>query len=248
MEYLQSQEARDAAVFFDRISSSPTATSVEKRKEQTSSNKRATVPAKAAKTQAARSSEKLRKKAPKPASRNTSSTTSLTSKRSPSPNERLAEESPGKTVTKTNQKPPSGNKKQGTNPDPNHTLSPYRRTMETESPMEATGSQNRDEHPIPKEIVTPTIPYSQLLAREEEDEILGPGTTATPSPTTPDKVQQLKAEVVEHCRDMRKSLMSMTKEPTIIRRLQEKISEQKSSLRDSVRMCSRTFLSRTRSS
>ena len=77
--------------------------------------------------------------------------------------------------------------------------------------MEATGSQNRDEHPIPKEIVTPTIPYSQLLAREEEDEILGLGTTATPSPTTPDKVQQLKAEIVEHCRDMRKSLMSMTK-------------------------------------
>jgi len=70
--------------------------------------------------------------------------------------------------------------------------------METESPMEATGSQNRDEHPIPKEIVTPTIPYSQLLAREEEDEILGLGTTATPSPTTPDKVQQLKAEIVEH--------------------------------------------------
>ena len=72
--------------------------------------------------------------------------------------------------------------------------------METESPMEATGSQNRDEHPIPKEIVTPTIPYSQLLAREEEDEILGLGTTATPSPTTPDKVQQSKAEIVEHCR------------------------------------------------
>ena len=64
MEYLQSQEARDAAVFFDRISSSPTATSVEKRKDQTSLNKRATVPAKAAKTQAARSSERLRKKLP----------------------------------------------------------------------------------------------------------------------------------------------------------------------------------------
>jgi len=43
------------------------------------------------------------------------------------------------------------------------------------------------------------IPYSQLLAREEEDEILGWGTTSTPS-----KVQQLKAEILEHCRDMRK--------------------------------------------
>ena len=111
--------------------------------------------------------------------------------------------------------------------------------METESPMEATGSQNRDEHPIPKEIVTPTIPYSQLLAREEEDEILGPGTTATPSPTTPDKVQQLKAEVVEHCRDMRKSLMSITKADHHRAALRENLRT-KEFLRDSVRMCSPT--------
>ena len=62
-----------------------------------------------------------------------------------------------------------------------------------------------------KGIETPTIPYSQLLAREEEDILLGWEESAIPSPTTPDKVQQLKSEIVAHCTDMRKSLMSMTK-------------------------------------
>ena len=50
-----------------------------------------------------------------------------------------------------------------------------------------------------------------LLARDEEDIILGWGESVIASPTTPDKVQQLKAEDVEHCADMRKSVMSMTK-------------------------------------
>ena len=44
----------------------------------------------------------------------------------------------------------------------------------------------------PTKVTTPEIPYSQLLAGDEEEEILNWAETLNPSPTTPNKVQQLK--------------------------------------------------------
>ena len=63
----------------------------------------------------------------------------------------------------------------------------------------------------PTKVTTPEIPYSQLLPGDEEEEILNWAETLNPSPTTPNKVQQLKKEVLEHSKEMKISFLLMTK-------------------------------------
>ena len=74
-------------------------------------------------------------------------------------------------------------------------------------PMEVAG-QTR-ENPLPwtkPKVKAPVIPYSQLLAGDEEDEILN-----WTSLTNPDKVQQLKKAILEHSKEMNGSLLLLTK-------------------------------------
>jgi len=49
------------------------------------------------------------------------------------------------------------------------------------------------------------------LAGDEEEEILNWAETLNPSPTTPDKVQQLKKEILEHSKEMKILFSLMTK-------------------------------------
>ena len=59
-------------------------------------------------------------------------------------------------------------------------------------------------------VTTPVIPYSQLLAGDEEEKILHWAETLNTSPTTPDKVQQLKKGILDIA-EMKASLLLMTK-------------------------------------
>ena len=79
------------------------------------------------------------------------------------------------------------------------------------SPMEENVGRTRESPLPPTKVSTPEIPYSQLLAGDEEEEILNWVETLNPSPTTPDKVQQLKKEILEHSKEMKTSLLLMTK-------------------------------------
>ena len=49
------------------------------------------------------------------------------------------------------------------------------------------------------------------MAGDEEEEILNWAETLNPSPTTPDKVQQLKKEILEHSKEMKILFSLMTK-------------------------------------
>ena len=77
--------------------------------------------------------------------------------------------------------------------------------------MEENEGRTRESPLSPTKVTTPKIPYSQLLAGDEEEDILNWAETLNPSPTTPDKVQQLKKEILEHSKEMKISFLLMTK-------------------------------------
>jgi len=74
------------------------------------------------------------------------------------------------------------------------------------SPMEENEGRTRESPLTPTKATTPEIP-----AGDKEEEILNWAETLNPSPTTPDKVQQLKIEILEHSKEMKISFLLMTK-------------------------------------
>jgi len=74
--------------------------------------------------------------------------------------------------------------------------------------MEENEGHTRESPLPPTKVRTPEIPYSQLLAGNEEEEILNWAETLNPSPTTPDKV---KKEILEHSKEMKILFLLMTK-------------------------------------
>ena len=79
------------------------------------------------------------------------------------------------------------------------------------SPMEENEGRTRESPLSPTKVTTPEIPYSQLLVGDEEEEILNWAEKLNPSPTTPDKVQQLKKEILEHGKEMKDIILTNDK-------------------------------------